>query len=152
VWSRRRELVATWPGLKDAWYVEGVVMSTEGLAIDHAWVEATGGALLDPTLAIGDRFPAAYFAGNRYTSDEIAHLVHDQGDIGPIDYGNTPGMQRAYHAMFEAYPPPQPTEEDKATARRTMTAQMDAKGKSPKEIHGQLALMGLLPESGEPAA
>jgi hypothetical protein len=54
--------------------------------------------------------------------------------------------------MFEAYPPPQPTEEDKAISRQTMTAQMDTKGKSPKEFHEQLALMGLLPESGEPAA
>jgi hypothetical protein len=122
VWRRGDELVEKWPDLKEAWYVEGVVVTVHDVGLTHAWVETAGGVILDPTLAIAHRFPIAYFAGNRYTSGEIRRLVARQHNIGPIDYGNTLGMRQAYQAMYEAYPASRPKPVDTAESRQTITA------------------------------
>jgi hypothetical protein len=152
VWRRCDDLAEKWPDLKGAWYVEGVVVTEHDVGLSHAWVETAGGVILDPTLAIDHRFPVVHFAGNRYTSGEIRHLVARQHNTGPIDYGNTPGMRRAYQAMHEAYPASRPKPVDTAESRQTITAYLERNGKSPNEIQRQLSLLGLLPASGEPDA
>jgi hypothetical protein len=126
------------------------VVIEHDIGLSHAWVETAGGMILDPTLAIAKRFPIAYFAGNRYTSGEIVQLVTRQHNVGPIDYGNTPGMRHAYQAMYEAYPASRPKPVNKAESRQIITAYLERNGKSPTEIQRQLSLLGLLPYKGEP--
>ena len=152
VWSRGDDLAEKWPDLKEAWYVEGVVVTEHDVGLSHAWVETAGGVILDPTLAIARRFPIAYFAGNRYTSGEIRQLVARQHNIGPIDYGNTLGMRQAYQALYEAYPASRPKPVDTAGICQIITAYLERNGKSPNEIQRQLSLLGLLPARGEPDA
>lgn len=142
VWRRGDELVEKWPDLKEAWYVEGVVVTEHNVGLSHAWVETAGGVILDPTLAIA----------HRYTGGEIQQLVARQHNIGPIDYGNTPGMRRAYQAMYEAYPASRPKPVDTAGICQIIKAYLERNGKSPNEIQRQLSLLGLLPASGEPDA
>jgi hypothetical protein len=50
VWRRGGELVEKWPDPKEAWYVEGVVVTEHDVGLSHAWVETAGGVILDPTL------------------------------------------------------------------------------------------------------
>jgi hypothetical protein len=80
--------VLTVPALSDAWYVEGVAVSSwpvAGMGIVHAWVETRDGMILDPTLALRDpvfkraRWPLNYQAVARYTREEANRRAEETG-------------------------------------------------------------------------
>jgi hypothetical protein len=72
--------------------VHGEVNGPSGSRVDHAWLERDG-AIFDPVLNASmtwERYRRIYGAsdGTRYTSDQAAHQLLEEGHYGPWGAGS----------------------------------------------------------------
>jgi hypothetical protein len=83
-------------------YVEGFAGLSYGLVIEHGWLEKSPDCIIDPTLVLqsGEQEnPARYFAGVRYTYEQVYRLCIKQHKAPPFVWASGWGGTKSQEYM-----------------------------------------------------